>query len=105
MRQETAKGNVAEEVKKLKQQEGADILVGGGAALIHSLRQHGLIDEYRLMVHPVVVGSGRRLFQDASHTTLRLRETKTFSSGVVVLIYQPSEHSCLWNGRGNQHCS
>ena len=54
--------------------------------------QHDLIDEYRLMVHPVVLGSGKRLFRDGSDTTvLRLVDTKTFSSGVVVLTYQPAK--------------
>ncbi len=53
--------------------------------------QHDLIDEYRLMVHPVVVGSGKRLFGDGSDTkALRLVETKTFGAGVVVLTYQPA---------------
>ncbi len=83
------KGNVAEEVSKLKQQPGQDILVAGSGALVHALRQHDLIDEYRLLVYPVVLGSGRRLFRYGSNTTLRLEETKTFSSGVVLLRYQP----------------
>jgi dihydrofolate reductase len=52
----------------------------------------GLIDEYQLLVHPIVLGSGKRLFRDGSNTTaLRLVETKTFSSGVVLLSYQPAE--------------
>jgi dihydrofolate reductase len=77
-------------VSKLKQQPGQDILIGGSGDLVHQLQQHNLIDEYRLMVFPVVVGSGKRLFRDGSDTkTLRLVETKTFSSGVVVLTYQP----------------
>jgi dihydrofolate reductase len=85
------KGNVAEEVSKLKQQPGQDILIAGSADLVHTLMQHDLIDEYRIMVHPVVVGSGKRLFRDGSDTkVLRLVETKTFGSGVVVLTYQPA---------------
>ena len=85
------KGNIAEEVAKLKQQEGKDILVAGSGELVHMLMQHDLIDEYRIMVHPVVLGSGKRLFRDGSDTTvLRLVDTKTFSSGVVVLSYQPA---------------
>ncbi len=83
------KGNIAEEVYKLKQQPGQDILIAGSGELVHTLMQHDLIDEYRLMVYPVVLGSGKRLFRDGSDTTvLRLVETKTFSSGVVVLSYQ-----------------
>ncbi len=86
------KGNIAEEVSKLKQQPGQDILVSGSGELVHTLMQHDLIDEYRLMVHPVVLGSGKRLFRDGSDTTvLRLVDTKTFSSGVVVLTYQPAK--------------
>ncbi len=83
------KGNIAEEVYKLKQQPGQDILIAGSGELVHTLMQHDLIDEYRLMVYPVVLGSGKRLFRDGSDTTvLRLVETRTFSSGVVVLSYQ-----------------
>ena len=86
------KENVAEEVARLKQQPGQDILVFGSADLVHTLMQQGLVDEYRLMIHPVVVGSGKRLFRDGVDTTaLRLVETKTFPSGVVVLTYQPGE--------------
>ena len=83
------KGQIAEEVFKLKQQPGQDILIFGSGDLVHQLQQHDLIDEYRLMVFPVVVGSGKRLFRDGSEKkVLRLVETKTFSSGVVVLTYQ-----------------
>jgi dihydrofolate reductase len=83
------KENVAEEVSKLKQQPGHDILIAGSSALVHTLMPHDLIDEYRLLVYPVVLGSGKRLFRDGSNTTLKLVETKTFSSGVVLLCYQP----------------
>ena len=85
------KGNVAEEVSRLKQQPGKDILVFGSGDLVNTLMQHGLIDEYRLMVFPVVTGSGKRLFEDSIETTvLRLVETKTFGSGVVVFSYRPT---------------
>jgi dihydrofolate reductase len=85
------KGNTAEEVSRLKQQPGQDILIAGSADLVNTLMPHGLIDEYRLMIHPVVVGSGKRLFREASGTTaLRLVETKRFGSGVDVLTYQPA---------------
>lgn len=82
-------GDVAEEVTKLKQQPGQDLLIGGSGDLVHTLMQHNLIDEYRLLVHPIVLGSGKRLFTDGINTTLRLVETKTFSSGVIALSYQP----------------
>lgn len=81
-------GDVAEQVSKLKLEDGRDILVIGSADLVHTLLQHDLIDEFRLMVFPVVLGSGKRLFRDGiASTTLRLAETKTFGSGVVVLSY------------------
>src|SRR6266702_3840690 len=77
------KGDIAEEVYKLKQQPGQDILVAASCELVHTLMQHDLIDEYRLMVHPVVLGSGKRLFRDAGDKkTLRLVRSKTFSSGI-----------------------
>ena len=60
------KGNIAEEVLKLKQQPGQDILIAGSRQLVNTLMQHDLIDEYRMMVHPVVLGSGKRLFGDQS---------------------------------------
>ena len=83
------KENVAEEVSKLKQQPGQDILVLASADLVHTLMQHDLIDEYRIRVTPVVVGSGKRLFRDGSDTkVLKLVKTKAFASGVVILTYQ-----------------
>jgi dihydrofolate reductase len=86
------KGSVAETVAALKQQPGQDILVFGSGQLLHTLIQHDLVDEYRLMVHPIIVGSGKRLFPEgAAQTVLQLVETKPFSSGVVVLTYQPVE--------------
>ena len=86
------KGDVAGEVSKLKQQPGRDILMYGSADLMHTLMQHDLIDEYRIWVHPVVLGSGKRLFREGSETkVLRLVDTTTFSSGVVVLSYQPAQ--------------
>jgi len=85
------KGDVAEEIATLKQQPGQDILIGGSGDLVNTLMGHDLIDEYRLMVSPVVVGSGKRLFGEGSATkTLKLMETKTFGSGVVVLSYEPA---------------
>jgi dihydrofolate reductase len=85
------KENVAEEVSRLKEQPGQDILMYGSADLMHTLMEHDLIDEYRIWVHPVVLGSGKRLFRDESETKiLRLVDTTTFSSGVVLLSYQPA---------------
>ena len=84
------KGNVAEEVSKLKQQPGSEILIFGSGALVHALMQHDLIDEHRLLVYPVVLGNGKRLFKEGSSATLELVESRTFGSGVVLLRYQPA---------------
>jgi dihydrofolate reductase len=81
------KENIADEVSRLKQQSGRDILIYGSAALVQSLRKNDLIDEYQLLVYPVALGSGKRLF--GGHSNLKLVGTKTFSSGVVALHYQP----------------
>jgi dihydrofolate reductase len=83
--------NIAEEVTRLKQQEGQDILVAGSGELVSLLMQHDLIDEYRLMVHPVVLGSGKRLFSAGSaKTVLKCVATKPFSTGINVLHYRPA---------------
>jgi len=83
------KANVAEEIAKLKQQPGQDIVIHGSNTLVRALMPHNLIDEYRLLVYPMVRGTGKRLFQDDSQAALKLSETKTFGSGVVLLRYQP----------------
>jgi len=83
------KTNVAEEVSKLKQQPGRDILVAGSRTLIQTLMQHNLVDQYNLLVYPLVLGSGKRLFADESTAKLKLVETKHYDSGVVFLQYQP----------------
>jgi dihydrofolate reductase len=84
-------GNLTEEVSELKRQPGKDILVFGSGELVNALMRYDLIDEYRLMVFPVVVGSGKRLFEDGIDTTiLELVDAKTFGSGVVVLTYRPA---------------
>ena len=87
------KANVAEEVKKLKQQPGKDILVYGSGKLVNTLLQHDLVDELRLMVHPVVLGSGRLLFDNNAETmkALKLAESKTLPSGIVLLTYHPAK--------------
>jgi dihydrofolate reductase len=85
------KGNVAEEVTRLKQQPGKDIRVFGSSALMNTLMGHDLIDEYRLMVFPMVLGKGNRLFGDGIDTkVLEVVVTGRSSSGVVVHTYQPA---------------
>ena len=85
------KANVAEEVYQLKQQPGQDILIAGSRQLVHTLMQHDLIDEYRLMVHPIVLGTGERLFdEETDKTVLKLTNSTTFPSGIVVLSYRPA---------------
>jgi dihydrofolate reductase len=84
-------GDVVGEVRKLKEQSGKDISITGSATLIRSLLAEGVIDELRLMIHPVVVGSGRRLFENGTRQTpLELVESKTFSTGVLNLTYRPA---------------
>ncbi len=86
------KANVEEEIGKLKQQPGGNIGIIGSAALVQSMMQADLIDEYHFLVHPVVLGHGKRLFKDGMETTaLKLVESKTFNSGVVLLRYQPDD--------------
>jgi len=85
------KGNVDEEVFRLKQKPGQDILIAGSSELVNTLMQHNLIDEYRLLVYPLILGSGKRLFGDGMKLPLKLLEAKTFDSGVVLLRYQPEK--------------
>ena len=84
-------GDVAEELKNLKERPGQTILIYGSATLVQSLMPHDLIDEYRLMVCPVVVGTGKRLFTDGNEAKLKLVDTKTTSAGVAILSYQPDK--------------
>ena len=85
------KGNVLEEVKKLKQRLTGDILVSGSAQLVQALIANDLVDQLNLMVFPVILGSGKRLFGDPKDPkTLKLAESKTVGDGVLILIYRPA---------------
>ena len=84
------RGDLAAAVARLKQQLGGDILVGGSGQLVRTLIQHGPVDEYRLLVYPVVLGSGKRLFQDVTKAAMQLVETQAFGSGGVLLRYHPA---------------
>ena len=81
---------VMEEILKLKQQSGQDILVAGSGILVKTLMQHNLVDEYRFLVHPILLGSGKRLFADERQATLKLVQAQPFSTGMVLLQYQPA---------------
>ena len=81
--------NVVEEVRKLKEQPGKDIYVDGSSVLVHTLAEANLVDEYSLLVFPIVLGSGKRVFPDGLYTDLKLIETKSFPTGVILLRYQP----------------
>jgi dihydrofolate reductase len=80
--------NVPGEVAKLKRQGANDILIGGSGALARTLMEHDLIDEIRMLVHPIAVGTGKRLFEGASApVAVKLVDTRSFDSGVVALTY------------------
>jgi dihydrofolate reductase len=83
------KGNLPEEIARLKRQPGANIGVSGSPTLVRSLLQDGLLDQLTLMIHPVIVGRGKRLFQDGSDLKrLKLVDSQITSTGVAMLTYQ-----------------
>jgi dihydrofolate reductase len=85
------KGDLVEEVEKLKREQDGDIVVHGSARLVQTLIEHDLVDELRLMVYPVVLGGGKRLFGETSDKKpLRLVESKVVGDGVSILIYRPA---------------
>jgi len=86
--------HVAEEIAKLKKQPGKDMVIYGSANLVQGFTQLGLIDEYQLLVHPLILGSGKPLFTGMADgrqagLPLKLMQTETYKNGVVVLYYQP----------------
>ena len=86
------KGDAAEAVARLKEQPGKDLVILGSGELAQSLMRRNLIDGYLLTIHPLVLGSGRRLFPDGgAFAALRLVDTKTTTTGVVIATYQPAE--------------
>jgi dihydrofolate reductase len=85
-------GDAAKAVARLKEQPGKDLVVLGSGDLVQSLMRRNLVDEYVLLIHPLVLGSGRRLFTDGgAFAALRLVDTKTTTTGVVIATYQPAE--------------
>ncbi len=86
------KDNIAEEIKKMKQMPGKDMTLLGSGSIVTQFAEQGLIDEYQIMVDPVVLGDGTPIFKNIKHTlALKLTTTRTFKSGVVLLCYQPVE--------------
>jgi dihydrofolate reductase len=84
-------GDAAESVAELKKQPGKDIVVLGSGDLLQTLMRHGLVDVYVLLIHPLVLGRGRRLFgEGAPRTALRLVGSVTTTTGVLIATYQPS---------------
>lgn len=84
--------NISEEVNKIKKEPGKDIWLYGGASLVNTFINLGLVDEYRLSVHPVILGAGKPLFVDIRQRLwLKIVSIKRFSSGVVQLCYHPAE--------------
>ena len=85
-------GDAAEAIARLRQEPGPDLVILGSGELIQSLMLHDLIDEFRLLIHPLVLGSGRRLFVDGGALArFRLVDTKTSTTGVVIATYRAAE--------------
>jgi dihydrofolate reductase len=86
------RGDVATEIAKLKAEPGGDLLVEGSCQLAHTLTQHGLVDEYRLMLFPIILGAGKRLFPDTmtEAAKLTLVDSKPDGDGVLLLTYHPA---------------
>jgi dihydrofolate reductase len=82
------KAHVVEEVSQLKQQPGSDILVVGSGVLVQTLMQYELVDVYRLLIHPIVLGSGERFFAEGSRAALSLVQVRSFETGMVFMQYQ-----------------
>ena len=97
-------GDAAESVPKLKQELRQDLVVLGSGELVGSLLQHGLVDELVLLIHPLILGSGRRLFPDRSaHSTLRLTKSITTTTGVVIATYQQSAETSAGGADAKGH--
>ena len=87
------KDNLASEINRLKQQPGGNIGVGGSPTLVRSLLQENLLDELKLMIHPVIVGNGKRLFtEDVDLRRMKLVDSQVTGSGVVIVTYQPGRN-------------
>lgn len=94
------KDNIVERVRALKEQPGKNISVDGSSTLVHSLAQNDLVDEYSLLVYPLTLGGGKRLFADGQRTDLRLVETRPFPTGVVLMRYVVERAAADGNSEG-----
>lgn len=83
-------GKVEDEVAKLKQQEGRDIIVFGSATLVAALMKADLVDEYRFLIQPIIAGTGKRFFRDGMTVKLKPSNTKSLPNGVMLVCYQPA---------------
>lgn len=81
-------GNIVEEIRALKEQEGKNILIDGSSVLIHTMIENDLIDEYILHIYPLSLGGGKKLFPDGVRVNLRLVEAQSLASGVVFMRYE-----------------
>jgi dihydrofolate reductase len=90
MNSKLLEGDAAQAVARLKKELGKDMVVLGSGVLVESLMRKNLIDEYVLLIHPLVLGSGRRMFNDGDATPLQLVDSKTTTKGVVIATYQPA---------------
>ncbi len=90
MNSKLLQGDAAEAVGKLKKEPGKDLVVLGSGVLVESLMRSDLVDEYILLIHPLVLGSGRRMFNEGHATPLRLVDSKTTTKGVVIATYRPA---------------
>lgn len=84
------RGELASEVRRLKQEPGPDLLIMGSGQIIAQLTQAGLIDQYQLVITPHVLGRGRTLFEGIARCDLKLTNSRTFSNGNVVVWYEPA---------------
>jgi dihydrofolate reductase len=83
-------GNLKDEITRIKESSDLDVVILGSGALVRSLISDKLLDELQILIHPVVLGSGKRLFSDGGDTGLKLVDQRAFSGGVVMLTYQPA---------------
>jgi dihydrofolate reductase len=98
------KGDVVDAVTKLKEQPGDDLLIYGSSALVNTLMPYGLIDEYRLVIYPLVLGTGKRFFNDGNEkTTLALKRTETSRTGVAMLVCEPAGKEADTTAASKEH--